>query len=172
MRVHKYAKSNKSLSMIICINNRQSPMIEIHCSVIETKGYSKAVIFARIMEMLQHCVNLNSLLVFRYETALRILYVKGCKHTVLSFCGGYQKVLLALEFLCSHQKVLFPVRLPLWLPAPTSAGGCRQSREKATGSDMVRSNRVCEPSSSQGRRKNRHDPRLDWENNQEDVTMQ
>lgn len=98
MRAHKYAQSNKSLSMVICIINKQSPMIEIHWSVIKTEGYSKVVIFARIMAVLQHCVNLNSLLVVRYETAPRILYVNGCKtHSSPFPSGGYQKLLLALD---------------------------------------------------------------------------
>lgn len=133
--------------MIACINNTQSPMIEIHWRVMKTEGYSKAVIFARIMEVLQQCFNLNSLLVFRYETALRILYVKGCKHTVLSFPAVAIKSCcwLWIELLCCHQQVLFPVLLPLWLPAPNSA----------PNSNTLRSTQGCEPSTSQGRRKRR-----------------
>lgn len=143
--------------MIACINNTQSPMIEIHWWVMKTEGYSKAVIFARIMEVLQQCFNLNSLLMFRYETAPRILYVKGCKHTVLSFPAVAIRSCcwLWIELLCCYQQVPFPVLLPLWLPAPNSAGALKEERETAVAPNTLRSTWGFEPSSSQGRRKRR-----------------
>lgn len=71
-------------------------MTEMCWMVIKTEGYSKAVILTRIMAVLQLCVNLNSLLVFWYETALGVTYSmeKAVKHTIFFPTGGCQKLLL------------------------------------------------------------------------------
>lgn len=49
-------------------------MIEMCWMVIKAEGYLKAVILTRITAVLQLCVNLNSLLLFWYETAFSVTY--------------------------------------------------------------------------------------------------
>lgn len=81
-------------------------MIEMCWMVIKTEGYSKAVILTRIMAVLQLCVNLNSLLVFWYETALGVTYSmeKAVKHTIFFPTGGYKKLLLLPNHLFVYRK--------------------------------------------------------------------
>lgn len=71
-------------------------MIEMCWMVIKAEGYLKAVILTRITAVLQLCVNLNSLLLFWYETAFGVTYSmqKAVKHTIFFPTGGYQKLLL------------------------------------------------------------------------------